>query len=477
MNDFETVIGLEIHAELATESKVFCSCTTEFGGEPNTHCCPVCTGMPGTLPVLNRKALELAISAGLALGCTVAKHCSFDRKNYFYPDLPKAYQITQFYSPVCTDGAVFIDTECGEKRRVGISDLHLEEDAGKLIHDNSSGKSLCDYNRCGVPLVEIVSKPDMRSADEAVRYMKYVKSVLKYIGASDCRMQEGSLRADVNVSVRPLGCEDYGTRTEIKNMNSFKAISRAIEYEARRQKELILSGGSVTQETLRWDDSAEITLPMRDKEDTSDYRYFPEPDIPAVDISADEVERLRAALPELPDKKMERYASIPEITETDAQLLSAERPIAELFEKCIGEGLPPREVCGWVLGDTLAMMSERTVQSDDIPFEPEKLCEVLRLMLCGRISRPVAREVFRQVFFSGCEPLEYIEKNGLFAAGDDETAKCVDEIIADNPKAVNDYLAGETKSIQFLTGQVMRKLRGKAQPAAVIELLRARLDS
>ncbi|MDE7003979.1 MAG: Asp-tRNA(Asn)/Glu-tRNA(Gln) amidotransferase subunit GatB, partial [Oscillospiraceae bacterium] len=358
---WETVIGLETHVELATKTKIFCSCTTEFGGAPNTHCCPVCTGMPGTLPVLNKKVLEFAVKAGLALNCAITRHSRFDRKNYFYPDLPKAYQISQLYLPIARDGAVDIRTGAGDKT-IRIHELHMEEDAGKLVHDPWLNQTRADYNRCGVPLIEIVTEPDFRTADEVIAYLEKLKETLAYLGVSDCKMQEGSLRCDVNLSVRPQGSLELGTRTEMKNLSSFKAIARAIRYEARRQIELIEEGGRVAQETRRWDENKDASFAMRSKEDAQDYRYFPEPDLPPIELDQDCVDALRAAQPELAEEKRARYQADYGLSDYNCRMITSDQALAALFEGLVALGAPPRQGANWIMGEVLGALSQRAME-------------------------------------------------------------------------------------------------------------------
>ncbi len=429
---WETVIGLETHVELATRTKIFCSCTTAFGGAPNTHCCPVCTGMPGTLPVLNRKALEFAVKAGLALNCGITRYSKFDRKNYFYPDLPKAYQISQLYLPIARDGAVSIRTAAGDKT-IRIRELHMEEDAGKLSHDPGTGLTRIDYNRCGVPLIEIVTEPDFRTADEATAYLEKLKETLQYLGVSDCKMQEGSLRCDVNLSVRPMGSGELGTRTEMKNLNSFKAIARAIGYEAKRQIKLIEEGKRVVQETRRWDENMGATYAMRSKENAQDYRYFPEPDIPPIELSQAYLEDLRSAQPELAEAKRIRYQAEYGLPEYDSRMITSDSVLARFFEALVELGAPPKQGANWIMGEVLGALSARGMEPKDMKLTPATLARLIALVGDGRLNRNTAVKVFEAVFDSDGDVDAYVKAHGLEQVNDDglvrETAARVLESI------------------------------------------------
>lgn len=469
MRQYETVIGLETHVELATESKIFCSCSTKFGSEANTQCCPVCTGMPGTLPLLNRQVVELAVRAGLALGCTINLQNQFDRKNYFYPDLPKAYQISQLYQPICINGGVDIGG-----KTIGIHEIHMEEDAASLIHDPFRDCSKVDYNRCGVPLIEIVTEPDFRSAEEVQTYLELLKQRLVYLGVSDCKMQEGSLRVDVNLSVRPVGAEELGTRTEMKNLNSFKAIGRAIDYETRRQIELLEEGGRVVQETRRWDENKDASYAMRSKENAQDYRYFPEPDLPLVSLTAVYVEQLRSNQPELAEAKRARYVAEWGLTDYDAVTITAEKSVAVFFEAVVAQGVPPKETANWVMGQVLRRMKEE--ESEEIPMEPAALARIIELVLAGKINRTGAVTVFDGVFGGG-DVDEFVADHGLEQVSDDGFILfCIDQIMAEQDTVVAEYRSGKEKVFGFLVGQVMRKAQGKAAPEKVNELLKERLN-
>ena len=470
---WETVIGLETHVELSTATKIFCSCTTAFGGAPNTHCCPVCTGMPGTLPVLNEKVLEFAVKAGLALGCEITKKSRFDRKNYFYPDLPKAYQISQLYLPIARNGRVDI----GGGKTVGIHELHMEEDAGKLVHDPWTDQTCCDYNRCGVPLIEIVTEPDFRTAEEVIAYLEQLRSTLQYLSVSDCKMQEGSLRCDVNLSVRPAGSTELGTRTEMKNLNSFKAIARAIQYESRRQIELLEEGKRVIQETRRWDENKDATYAMRSKENAQDYRYFPDPDLPPVELSEDYLERLRYAQPELAPARMERYQRRFGLPAYDTEMLTSQKALSDFFEAVVDLGAPAKQASNWIMGEVLRALSARGMEAADMPLSPATLARLIALALEGKLNRNTAVTVFDAVFDSDGDVDAYVAEHGLEQIQDDSlVGSAVEQAFADNPKSVEDYRAGKEKAFGFLVGQVMRALRGKADPKAVNEAVRRKLN-
>lgn len=477
MREYETVIGLEVHVELATRTKIFCSCSTAFGGAPNTHCCPVCMGMPGTLPVLNKKVVEFAAAVGLATGCDITRDCKFDRKNYFYPDLPKAYQISQLYLPICRGGKVEIETAAG-KKTVGIHEIHMEEDAGKLVHDPWSDCTLIDYNRCGVPLIEIVSEPDMRSAEEVIAYLEKLKLILQYLGVSDCKMQEGSMRADINLSVRPVGASKLGTRTEMKNMNSFKAIARAVEGEKRRQIELLEEGRQVLQETRRWDDNKESSFAMRSKEDAQDYRYFPEPDLPPIHIDEAWLEEIRGRQPELRDAKLHRYMEEYRLPEYDAAILTSSKRLADLFEETTELSKRPKEVSNWLMVETMRLTKEREMDPEDIQFSPGHLADLIRLVETGVINRPAAKKVFAAIFTEDVDPKAYVKANKMEMVQDEEGLKAVVlQVMEANPQSVSDYRNGKEKALGFLIGQVMKAMKGKADPGRAGELLREALRS
>ena len=468
---YEIVVGLEVHVELSTKSKIFCSCTTEFGGDPNTHCCPVCTGMPGTLPVLNKNVVEYAIRAGLATNCAITRTTKFDRKNYFYPDLPKAYQISQLYLPICQNGGVEIQVG-DEKKVIGIHEIHMEEDAGKLVHDPVEDCTLADYNRCGVPLWEIVSEPDFRSADEVMAYLEKLKATLQYIGVSDCKMQEGSLRADVNLSVRPAGTEQLGTRTEMKNMNSFKAIARAIQSEADRQISVLESGRQVSQETRRWDDNKGDSFAMRSKENAQDYRYFPEPDLPPVCISEEWIDRVKEELPELPDQKQRRYREQFGLPEYDTRMITATKAMADFFEATVELCGQPKEVANWIMGDIFRRLNENDTQPEDMTLKPEQLAKLIGLVEKSVINRNTAKSVFEAMFTQGVDPEVYVKEQGLEMVSDTGMVEAViQKALEMNPQSVADYKGGKQKAFGFLVGQCMKELKGKADPQQINSLL------
>ena len=470
--EYETVIGLEVHVELATKTKIFCGCSTEFGGEPNTHTCPVCTGMPGSLPVLNKKVVEYAMAVGLAANCQIHQYCRFDRKNYFYPDNPQNYQISQLYLPICHDGWIEIETE-GQKKKVRIHEIHMEEDAGKLIHDDWEDCSLVDYNRSGVPLIEIVSEPDMRSAEEVIAYLEQLRMIAQCVGASDCKLQEGSMRADVNLSVREKGSDTFGTRTEMKNLNSFKAIARAIEGEQARQIDLLEEGRPVIQETRRWDDNKGESYPMRSKEDAQDYRYFPDPDLPPVEISDAWMEEIRDSLPELQPAKKARYMEEFKLPAYDASILTESKKLADLFEETVALGANPKKVSNWLMVETLRLLKEYSMEPEEIRFTPENLKKLIALAEEGSINSSVAKEVFEQMFKENVDPQVYVEEHGLKTVNDAGALEAVvKKVLENNPKVVEEYRGGKEKVLGFLVGQVMKEMKGKANPAMAGELLK-----
>ena len=470
---WETVIGLETHVELATKTKIFCGCTTAFGGAPNTHCCPVCTGMPGTLPVLNRSVLDFAVKAGLALGCSITKYSKFDRKNYFYPDLPKAYQISQLYLPICRDGAVPISTG----KTIRIHEIHMEEDAGKLVHDPWIDQTRADYNRCGVPLIEIVTEPDFRTADEVIAYLEKLKETLQYLGVSDCKMQEGSLRCDVNLSVRPAGSKELGTRTEMKNLNSFKAIARAIDYEAKRQIELIEEGKRVVQETRRWDENKDATYAMRSKENAQDYRYFPEPDIPPIELTDEYLDGVRAAQPELAEEKRVRYQAEYGLPEYDCKMITSDKALADLFETLVARGAAPKQGANWIMGEVLGALSARAMEPKDMKLTADTLARLIALVAEGKLNRNTAVKVFEAVFDDNGDVDAYVKAHGLEQVSDAGLVEeVVGRVLAANPQSVADFKGGKEKAFGFLVGQTMRELKGKADPRVVNETLRKKLS-
>lgn len=472
MKGYETVIGLEVHVELATKTKIFCACENRFGGEPNTHCCPVCTGMPGVLPVLNEKAVEFAVKAGLATNCGIANFSKMDRKGYYYPDLPKAYQISQYDLPLCRNGYIDIETQEGTKR-IRITRIHIEEDAGKLLHESAEGTCV-DYNRCGVPLIEIVTEPDLRSAEEARVFLETLRSIMLYTGVSDCKMQEGSLRCDVNISVREAG-KPFGTRTEMKNLNSFSAVYRAIEAESARQIEIVSGGGTVAQETRRFDDVRGKSYPMRGKEEAHDYRYFPDPDLVPITLSDEKIRELKESLPELPAAKIKRYRDSLGLPEYDARILTADPQTASFFEECVSLYGEPKKISNMIMTDLLRLMKE--TGSEKIPVRPGQLVSVLKLVDGGRVNITVGKAVFEEAFRTGEDPERIIDKKGLAQINDsDELRALVRKIIAENPGPVSDFKAGKQKALAFFVGQAMKATGGQANPQTVNEIAREELE-
>ena len=474
---YETVIGLEVHVELATKTKIFCSCSTRFGGAPNTHTCPVCTGMPGALPVLNKKVVEYAMAVGLAANCQINQLCKFDRKNYFYPDNPQNYQISQLYLPICHDGWVEIETAQGQKKKIGIHEIHMEEDAGKLIHDEWEDCSLVDYNRSGVPLIEIVSEPDMRSADEVIAYLEKLRLMIQYLGASDCKLQEGSMRADVNLSVREAGSSEFGTRTEMKNLNSFKAIARAIEGERQRQIELLEDGKAVIQETRRWDDNKESSKPMRSKEDAKDYRYFPDPDLPPVVISDQWIEKVRAAQPKLRDEKMERYQNEYGLPAYDASILTESKAMADLFEETVKLCKKPKEASNWLMVEAMRLLKEKAMEPEEMGLSAASLAALIDMVESKEINRTIAKTVFQEMFDQDLDPRQYVKEHGLGMVADDGALrKAIEQVMEENPQSVADYKSGKTKAMGYLVGQTMKAMKGKADPASVSSMVKEMLE-
>ncbi len=462
--DYEVIIGLEVHAELSTKTKIFCSCPTKFGAAPNTQTCPICMAMPGTLPVLNEKVVEYAVKAGLATNCEISRNSKNDRKNYFYPDLPKAYQISQYDKPLCEHGYVEIDTKEG-KKKIRLTRIHIEEDAGKLNHDEFAGGSLVDLNRAGVPLIEIVSEPDLRGSEEVEAYLRKLKSILEYIEVSDCKMQEGSFRADVNVSVRKKGDSKLGTRTEMKNMNSFRSITRAIEYEVDRQIDVIEDGGEVEQETLRWDDVSGKTFPMRDKEDAQDYRYFPDPDLVAIKLSEEYIENIKKSLPELPESRKERYLKEYELSEKDANIITSSKYLSDLFEGAIKVCNNPKSVNNWIISDISRILNETEMEPIEIPFDSQQLGKLIILIDKGTISSSIAKKVLVEMFEHPRDPEDIIDEKGWIQISDEGAIKdVVLKVLEANPQSVADYKGGKDKALGFLVGQAMKETRGKANP-------------
>ena len=470
--NYETVIGLEVHVELATQTKIFCSCSTAFGGAPNTHTCPVCTGQPGSLPVLNKQVVEYAVAVGLATNCQITQYSKFDRKNYFYPDNPQNYQISQLYLPICRDGYVEIETDAG-KEQVRIHEIHMEEDAGKLVHDEWEDVSIVDYNRSGVPLIEIVSEPDMRSADEVIAYLEKLRQTIQYLGASDCKLNEGSMRADVNLSVREVGSSKFGTRTEMKNLNSFKAIAHAIEGERERQIELLEAGRKVVQETRRWDDNKESSHAMRSKEDAQDYRYFPEPDLVPIVISDEWIADIRSRQPELRDEKLVRYKKEYDIPDYDAKIITSSKHMADIFEATTKLCGKPKKVSNWLMVEAMRLMKEHEMDPEELRFSPVNLAKLIELVESGTINGSVAKEVFEIVFDKDIDPEQYVEEKGLKSVNDEgELRDAVQRVIEENPQSVEDYHGGKEKALGFLVGQTMKATKGKANPGMVNKLLK-----
>lgn len=476
MKEYEVIIGLEVHAELSTNTKIYCGCSTEFGADPNTQCCPICTGMPGTLPVLNEKVVEYAVKAGLATNCTIAKFSKQDRKNYFYPDLPKAYQTSQYDLPLCEKGYIDINVE-GNKKRIGITRIHIEEDAGKLIHDAYTGSTLVDMNRCAVPLIEIVSEPDMRSAKEAVAYMQTLKGILEYLEVCDCKMQEGSLRCDVNLSVRPIGQSEFGTRTETKNLNSFRAIENCINFEIKRQIEVLENGGKIYQETRRFDDAKQVGYAMRTKEDAHDYRYFPEPDLAPIVLSDEYINKIFESLPQMPHVKKEIYMREYGLSEYDAEQLTSSKYTAEFFEEAEKICKNPKAVSNWIMSDFAKMLNESEISINECKVKPDNLAHLIMLIDKGTISSAIAKKVFIEMFETGEDADLIVNKKGLVQMSDEGAIKdIVLNILANNAQSIADYKAGKDRALGFLVGQIMKETKGKANPQIVNKILLEELN-
>lgn len=474
---YETVIGLEIHCELSTKAKIFCSCENKFGSDVNTQCCPVCTGMPGALPVLNGIVVEYAMKMGMALNCTINRLCKQDRKNYFYPDLPKAYQISQFDIPLCEKGFLEYFSE-GQKKKVDITRIHIEEDAGKLIHDSEYGGTLADYNRCGVPLIEIVTEPDLRGATEAKDFLETVKTILQYLDISDCKMQEGSIRCDINVSVRKAGETKYGTRVEMKNVNSFSAAQRAIEYESKRQIELLEEGKTIEQETRRWDDGKGINIVMRSKEDAHDYRYFPEPDLCPIVVSDELFEKVKASIPELPNQKLARYINEFNLPEYDSNILCLSFAKAKFFDECVSLGANPKTVSNWILGDISKYLNVNTCEINETKLTPKHLAEIISLVESNTISNTSAKKVLDKVFENGTAAKDIVNELGLVQNSDEGAIKeLAQRVIDSNPKSVADYKAGKLNAVGFLVGQSMKESKGQANPQILNKIVKELLDN
>ncbi len=476
MKEYEIVVGLEVHAELNSKTKIYCSCKNSFGGEVNTQCCPVCTGMPGALPVLNQKVVEYAIRMGHATGCKIHTLLKQDRKNYYYPDLPKAYQISQFDIPLCYDGAVEFMMN-GESKRVGITRIHIEEDAGKLLHQDGIPYTLVDLNRCGVPLIEIVSEPDIRSAQEAREYLETIRTILMYVGISDCKMQEGSIRCDVNVSVRPKGATEFGTRCEMKNINTFSGAQRAIEYEAARQIEILEQGGVISQETRRWDDEKGVNVLLRSKEDAQDYRYFPEPDIPPVALEQEWIDQLKEEIPELPNAKIKRYVTEYQLSETDAGIIARNFERAVYFDECNKNySSLAKTTANWLLGDIAKYLNDRNEEIGAFPVQPDRLMPLLTLVQKGTISGAAAKKVLAIMIEDPAAPEAIVEREGLVQnSNEDEMASIVDAVLEENPATIEQYRAGRTNVVGFLVGQCMKRSKGKGNPQIISKLLMERL--
>ena len=477
IKEYEVVIGLEVHAELATKTKIYCGCSTQFGADPNTQCCPICSGMPGTLPVLNEKVVEYAVKAGLATNCEIAGYSKQDRKNYFYPDLPKAYQTSQYDLPLCANGYVdiFVDDQ---HKKIGITRIHIEEDAGKLIHDDFTGSTLLDMNRCAVPLIEIVSEPDIRSSAEAIEYMQTLKGILEYLEVCDCKMQEGSLRCDVNLSVRKKGETKFGTRTETKNLNSFKSIQRSIEFEIRRQVEELENGGEIYQETRRFDDSKGIGYAMRSKEDAHDYRYFEEPDLAPIVLSDEYINNIKNNLPEMPHARRSRYMEEYNLSEYDASQITNSKTLANYFDKVTVLCNNPKAAANWLMGDFAKMLNEVGIEITESKVTEESLANLIKLIDTNVISSAMAKKVFTEMFETGKDSKAIVEEKGLSQITDESAIlKIVEEVVNNSDQSVSDYLAGKDKALGFLVGQIMKASKGKANPKTVNELLIKVLDS
>jgi aspartyl-tRNA(Asn)/glutamyl-tRNA(Gln) amidotransferase subunit B len=474
---YETVIGLEVHVELHTKTKIFCGCPTSFGAPPNTNTCPICLGHPGVLPVLNRKAVEYAMKAAMALNCRIASVSKFDRKNYFYPDLPKAYQISQYDKPIGEHGWIEIEVN-GETKRIGITRLHLEEDAGKLTHVDGGFASLVDFNRVGTPLIEIVSEPDIRSPEEARAYLEKLRAIMQYCEVSDVKMEEGSLRCDANISLRPYGQKQFGAKVELKNMNSFRGVQRALEYEVLRQADVLDEGGRVVQETRRWDEAKGVTVSMRSKEEAHDYRYFPDPDLVQVVIDDEWKERVKATIPELPDARKARYTAEYGLPAYDAGVITSSKKLADFFEDSLNYTKDAKTVSNWIMGELLGYLNANNLEIDDVNITGKGLGELLGLIEKGTISNKIAKAVFKDMLATGKSPQQIVEEQGLVQISDESAIQeIVDRVIANNPQSVADFKAGKEKAIGFLVGQVMKETKGRANPGLVNRLMMERLKN
>ncbi|MBU8906407.1 Asp-tRNA(Asn)/Glu-tRNA(Gln) amidotransferase subunit GatB [Desertibacillus haloalkaliphilus] len=468
---FETIIGLEVHSELKTNSKIFCSCSTEFGAPPNTHTCPICLGHPGVLPVLNEQAVDYAMRAAMALNCEIAPETKFDRKNYFYPDNPKAYQISQFDKPIGENGWIDIEVD-GKKKRIGITRLHLEEDAGKLTHSEYGDHSLVDFNRVGTPLVEIVSEPDIRTPEEAYAYLEKLKAILQYTEVSDCKMEEGSLRCDANISLRPVGQEEFGTKTELKNLNSFSNVQKGLAFEEVRQEKELLSGGEILQETRRWDDAKKQTILMRVKEGSDDYRYFPEPDLVSLHIDEAWKERVRADIPELPDARKDRYVSELGLSDYDAMVITQSKAMSDFFEEALTHDADAKQIANWLMGEVSAYLNANYKEINEVPLTAEGLAKMIALIEKGTISSKIAKKVFKEMIENGGDPEVIVKEKGLVQISDEgELLKIVTEILDNNEQSIEDFKNGKDKAIGFLVGQMMKATKGKANPQVVNKLI------
>jgi len=481
-SEYEAIIGLEVHCQLSTVTKIFCGCSTTFGAVPNTNVCPICLGMPGVLPVLNQGVLDFAVKAGLALNCQIAPISKFDRKQYFYPDLPKNYQISQFDLPIAEHGWLEIALEDGSTKRIGITRMHMEEDAGKLVHAGSdrlsgSSHSLVDYNRAGVPLCEIVSEPDLRSGYEATAYMQEMRRIVRYLGVCDGNMQEGSMRCDVNISIRPIGREKFGTKVEIKNMNSFSAIQKAIDFEIDRQVEAIATGERIVQETRLWEENAQRTISMRKKEGASDYRFFPEPDLVSIELPSSVIEAFRLNLPELPNGKRDRYQHELGFSAYEANILADDRSVAEYFEAVLAKGIEPKLAFNWIMGDITAYLNEQKLKISELPLTPEVLAELINLINLGTITGKIAKEILPELLAKGGSVKALIESKNLTVIAGDELEKLIDQVIAEHPKEVEQYRSGKTKLMGFFVGQTMKRSQGRAEPQSTNEMLNHKLAS
>lgn len=471
MSNFETIIGLEVHVELKTESKIFCGCSTEFGAPPNTHTCPICLGHPGVLPVLNRQAVDFAMRAAMALNCEIANDTKFDRKNYFYPDNPKAYQISQFDKPIGEHGHIEIEVN-GQKKKIGITRLHLEEDAGKSTHADDGDYSLVDYNRVGTPLIEIVSEPDMRSPEEAYAYLEKLKAIMQYTGVSDCKMEEGSLRCDANLSVRPVGQEEFGTKTELKNLNSFTYVQKGLEFEEERQQKELITGGKIDQETRRFDEAAKKTILMRVKEGSDDYRYFPEPDLVNLYIDDEWKAKVREDIPELPDTRRERYMQMFTLSNYDADVLVQSKAISDFFDETVKQGADPKQTANWLMGEVSGYLNSKNMEITDTPMTPEGLAKLLQLIEKGTISSKIAKKVFKALIEKGDDPETFVKEKGLMQISDEgELRKIVMPILEENEQSMIDYKDGKDRALGFLVGQVMKASKGKANPPMVNKMI------